>query len=75
MLNPCIQCGKERIDGKTWKEKLGNSVIVHTKTVCPDSACQKLVDQAIEDRKEKNSQLLKKKQDAKEAREKMLSAN
>ena len=27
MLNPCVQCGKERIDGKTWKEKNGSSVI------------------------------------------------
>lgn len=75
MLNPCIECGKERIDGKTWKEKIGTSVIVHIKTICPDSKCQKLVDQAIADRKEKNSMLLKKKQEAKEAREKLLSVN
>ena len=53
MLNPCVQCGKERIDGKSWKEKNGSSVIEHTSTICPDSDCQKLVENAIEDRKMK----------------------
>ena len=75
MQNLCIECGKERIDGKTWKEKIGTSVITHTKTLCPDASCQKKVDQAIADRKEKNSQLLKKKLEAKQAREKLLSVN
>ena len=38
--NPCIRCGKERIVVKTWKEKLGNSIIINTKMNCPDSDCQ-----------------------------------
>lgn len=29
---------------KTWKEKVVNSIIIHTETVCPDPECQKLVD-------------------------------
>ena len=70
MLNPCVQCGKERIDGKTWKEKNGSSVIEHTSTVCPDSDCQKLVEKAIEDRKMKAEILLQKKLNAKASKEK-----
>lgn len=42
--NPCIRCGKERKIVKTWKEKIGTSVIVNTESVCPDPACQKLVE-------------------------------
>ncbi|MBI4036574.1 hypothetical protein HY386_01710 [Candidatus Daviesbacteria bacterium] len=45
--NPCIKCGKERILSKTWKEYVGVSknLLIHTLTVCPDTACQKLVDE------------------------------
>ncbi|MBI1862719.1 hypothetical protein HYS00_01220 [Candidatus Microgenomates bacterium] len=42
--NPCIRCGRERIVSKTSKERVGNSVIVTTLTVCPDPACQKEVE-------------------------------
>lgn len=70
MSNPCIQCGKERIDGKSWKEKNGSSVIEHISTICPDSDCQKLVDKAIEDRKMKAEILLQKKLNAKASKEK-----
>jgi len=70
MLNPCVQCGKERIDGKSWKEKNGSSVIEHTSTICPDSDCQKLVEKAIEDRKMKAEILLQKKLNAKASKEK-----
>lgn len=75
MLNPCIQCGKQRVDGKTWKEKSGASVVTHTQTICPDSDCQKIVDKAIADRKEKSASLIKKKLDAKVAKEKLLATN
>lgn len=75
MLNPCIQCGKERVDGKSWKEKSGVSVVTHTQTICPDSDCQKIVDKAIADRKEKSASLIKKKLDAKMAKEKLLATN
>ena len=75
MQNLCIECGKERIDGKTWKGKSGASTVTYTKTICPDADCQKKVDQAIADRKEKSTMLIKKKMDAKLAREKLLSSN
>lgn len=75
MLNPCIECGKERVDGKTWKGKAGASVVTYTLTICPDPNCQKIIDKAIADRKNKSILLIKKKLDAKLAREKSLLAN
>ncbi len=75
MNNPCIRCGKQRIDGKSWKEKLGTSVITHTQTVCPDSECQKIVDKATADRIAKNDLMIKTKAEAKLAREKLLAAS
>lgn len=49
--NPCTRCGKERIDGKTWKEEVstffGSSTVTHTETVCPDPECQKIVEEKI----------------------------
>lgn len=75
MSNPCIQCGKERIDGKTWKEKVGTSVLTYALTICPDPACQKIVDKATADRLEKIELLAQKKIAAKLEREKLLAAN
>lgn len=74
MLNPCIVCGKERLDGKSWKEKSGAAVVIYTSTICPDPNCQKIVDKAITDRKAKSALLIKKKLDIKLAREKLLVA-
>ncbi len=62
MDNLCIQCGKPRIDGKTWKEKVGAFEVTNTQTICPDPACQKLVDKAISDRKAKMQSLIKEKE-------------
>lgn len=73
MNNPCIQCGKQRIERKTWQEKIGTQVITYTSTVCPDADCQKIVDQAIADKKAKSDKLIKTKADAKLAREKALA--
>lgn len=42
--NPCIRCGTERIVSKIWKEKMGDSVIIDTQTICPKPECQKEVD-------------------------------
>ena len=75
MNNPCIQCGKPRIDGKSWEEKSGVSPITHTQTICPDPDCQKIVDKAIADRKAKSANLIKVKAEAKLAREKLLAAS
>ncbi|PIT89193.1 MAG: hypothetical protein COU27_01685 [Candidatus Levybacteria bacterium CG10_big_fil_rev_8_21_14_0_10_36_7] len=55
--NPCTRCGKERIDGKKWKENLetfaGISVITHVDTVCPDKNCQKMLEEELARQKEK----------------------
>ena len=73
MDNPCVRCGKKRIDGKTWKGKSGISVVTYTQTICPDADCQKIVDQAIAERRAKAMLLIKEKADAKLAREKLLA--
>lgn len=44
--NSCWRCGKERVVVRSWKEKVGNSIITTTETACPDVECQKLVDKA-----------------------------
>ncbi len=75
MSNPCVKCGKERIDGKSWESKVGISVIVHTMTVCPDRECQKQVDKSIAERRAKTASMLKAKEDAKLAREKLLAVS
>ncbi len=74
MSNPCIRCGKERIEGKSWKEKSGTAFIVHTKTICPDKECQKALEATIAERIAKNEQILKRKAEAKLAREKVSAA-
>mgnify|MGYP001574587558 CR=1 FL=1 len=75
MNNPCIECGKQRIDGKSWTQKSGISLVTHTFTICPDPACQKVVDKAIADRKEKSANLIQKKAQAKLDREKLIAVN
>ena len=42
--NPCIRCGKERIFVRSWKEKIGNSVVTTIENACPDPECQKIVE-------------------------------
>jgi hypothetical protein len=41
---PCIRCGKIRIQSKSWEEEINGSPVTFTLNVCPDPACQKLVD-------------------------------
>lgn len=64
--NPCIRCGLERIVKKTWKEKVttyfGTSVVIHTITVCPDKACQKVLDERFAKEKERAEMLLAEKE-------------
>lgn len=50
---PCIRCGKSRIIAKSWTEKISNSVITYTQTVCPDEECQKIVDSDLQKKKDK----------------------
>lgn len=58
---PCIRCGQMRIVSKTWKETvttLGmSSVLTHTTLICPDSACQKIVELEFAVQKEKRDAL------------------
>jgi hypothetical protein len=55
--NPCTRCGRERVISRTWKEDVktysGTSSVVHVDTMCPDPACQKLVDDQLAVQKEK----------------------
>lgn len=41
--NFCSRCGKQRVVVKTYKEKIGNSVVTYTEKACPDPDCQKRV--------------------------------
>ncbi len=70
MSNPCINCGTQRIDGKSWNGKIGTSLITYTQTICSDPACQKIVDEATAARLEKSELLAQKKIQAKIEREK-----
>ena len=42
--NPCTRCGTQRIVLKVSKEKIGNSFVTTTETVCPNKDCQKRVE-------------------------------
>lgn len=75
MNNPCVECGKQRIDGKSWKEKSGMSPVTYTLTICPDASCQKIVDKAIADRRAKSEDLARKKAEAKIARDKLIAVS
>ena len=56
----CIRCGKVRIFAKKWSEKTEKgSLIVHERTVCPDSECQKAVDKHFEDIRIKKMNMIK----------------
>lgn len=59
--NFCIRCGKERIEKKSWKEKvinfMGSTVITHIDTVCPDPACQKIVETELQFQKDKKDKV------------------
>ena len=54
----CIRCGKVRIFKSRWREKLDKgAAITHTRTVCPDSDCQKIVDSEFEEKRAKRELL------------------
>lgn len=53
----CIRCGKKRVFFRRWKDKAEGrgAIMTHVESVCPDSECQKLVDEKfaeIRDRRE-----------------------
>jgi hypothetical protein len=43
----CPVCGKDRIIVKTFKEHIGNAVVVTTITACPDKQCQARLDDKL----------------------------
>ena len=62
VLNPCTRCGKQRKVSKVWTET-GDSIgymnkVVHYETECPDSDCQVIVLQKIEDFRRKKMDII-----------------
>ena len=55
--NLCIRCGKQRLVVKTWQEKIGYSLVTTKEMACPDSDCQKKVDQSNEKQRAKHEAL------------------
>ena len=51
----CIRCGRDRILFKKWTEKSESNGKITTNElhVCPDSECQKIVDQKFAEMREK----------------------
>jgi len=47
----CPICGKDRIVSKTYKERIGNSVVQTTLTICPDPKCQAKLNVQLEKEK------------------------
>ena len=62
--NICYRCGKERIVTKIWKERVGNSVVENTETVCPDKKCQEAMEQEIKKQKNKRLQMENRKRES-----------
>jgi len=73
--NPCIRCGKERIVVKTWKEKIGNSVVINTETACPDPECQKKVNSENKKQQDKYAAMKLRSEQRAQNREAVRSAN
>jgi hypothetical protein len=59
--NVCTRCGKPRVNGKSWTEKItnysGTSTVTHTQTICPDPNCQKLVEEKLAFEKAKSDKI------------------
>jgi hypothetical protein len=51
--NPCIRCGKERIKGKERIISTSSIKAKLTTYVCPDKACQKLVEEKLAAKEER----------------------
>jgi hypothetical protein len=47
MLTPCIKCGKMRVLKKSVDEVIAGSTVTYSYMVCPDSECQKSVDEQM----------------------------
>lgn len=69
--NPCVRCGTERIVAKTWKEKVDNTTITNTQTICPNADCQKKVEKDNK-KQEARRQALKLKNEERAANRRMI---
>lgn len=58
-VNVCSRCGKTRILSKSWTEKRDTSTLKYTLSLCPDEACQKLVERDNDEREKKRLSHLK----------------
>jgi hypothetical protein len=76
LSNPCIRCGKERITLKEKVVKVGSSggTMTYIQTICPDKACQKVVDAGIAEAAEKKNAINVRRAKEKEERERALAA-
>jgi len=71
----CIRCGKTRVVSKVWQEYLGQSLVTYTETVCPDPACQKIVEEEIVARREKRELVINQRRiNAKQIRAKLSTS-
>ncbi|OGD87871.1 hypothetical protein A2870_01315 [Candidatus Curtissbacteria bacterium RIFCSPHIGHO2_01_FULL_41_11] len=54
----CIRCGKTRIFSKKWIEKNDGrgTPVLHEEAICPDSECQKIVDEKFAAMRERREQ-------------------
>ena len=55
--NPCIRCGKPRIDISVTSELVHGSLAVTTITACPDSECQKRLEEQFEKERKRREDL------------------
>ena len=71
----CSRCGKDRVIIKTYKEKVGGSVVEYTETACPDPSCQTKVNTQLASDAVKRANI-KSEQDKREVeRKQRISAN
>ncbi len=77
-INPCVNCGQERVASKTWVEWIptfsGKKMRVeHTNYICPNPACQKEVDKDIKEAKDKKDKIIKEREERAEENRKRRS--
>jgi hypothetical protein len=71
----CVRCGKQRIVLSVKEEKIGNSIISTTETVCPDPDCQKKVDGMLNVEQEKRHTSFLQKQERMNSKSPAKTAN
>lgn len=60
--NPCTRCGKERIFQKSWQQRIQtysgiDAIQINSRTICPDKACQRIVDKDLKVQKNKREKI------------------